>query len=450
MRGSGPRPRPGVPGSGRPSRAATHAVPQWFYAVASVAGLLALAVVAVVLVQHGRTAGATAPVATPPRSAAPAESAPPAPASTASELHGTGHESPELRALIEAQLHLVAACEADPGKCAGWTPLTRASLTPVPAGAFVPANGEHRVSAWLQRLKVPREFPLDDNPTVKGIYDYNSRNISGRAQFQQKYFNCSAYEDIFDSALIKYGAPTWLKAVVYQESGCDVVATSSTGARGLWQFMPESARAYGLRVNETDIDERLDPILATDAAVHFLTDLRHDLGAWDLALAAYNMGPMGVIARVMQVGGKATFSELARSNLLPEETAGYVPAIEAFALILENLHSLNLGGAGKHPQSTSAITVKPGTRLSLIARAAHTSTLHVRELNRAYLKDVVPDGETTAWVPDSEAHRAQVFLDALGSDDTTDECVPEDFDWGTTVLETSKYAKKCAQAAPGP
>jgi hypothetical protein len=94
--------------------------------------------------------------------------------------------------------------------------------------------------------------------------------------------------------------------------------------------------------------------------------------------------------------------------------------------------------------------VKPGTRLSLIARAAHTSTVHIREMNRAYLKDVVPQGETTAWVPDSESHRAQIFLDGTPADDTTDACVPEDFDWGTTVLETSRYAKKCARSAPGP
>jgi membrane-bound lytic murein transglycosylase D len=208
--------------------------------------------------------------------------------------------------------------------------------------------------------------------------------------------------------------------------------------------MPESARSYGLRVSEGEVDERLDPVRSTDAAIHFLTDLHHDLGAWDLALAAYNMGPFGIFVRIKQVGGKAGFWDLAQASLLPEETAGYVPAIEAFALVLENLRSLHLGGAGKHPQTTAEITVKPGTRLSLIARAAHTSTLVVKELNRAYLGDAVPDGETTAWVPESEAHRAQIFFDSPPPDDRVDTCVPEDFDWGTTVLETSKYAQKCA------
>jgi hypothetical protein len=177
--------------------------------------------------------------------------------------------------------------------------------------------------------------------------------------------------------------------------------------------------------------------------VHFLTDLRQELGAWDLALAAYNMGPFGVTALVAQVGGRATFDDLVGAGLLPHETASYVPAIEAYALILENLHAVRLGGGGGHPQSLAEITVRPGTRLSLIARAAHTSTLHIRELNRAFLRDVVPNGETTAWVPDSEEHRAQVFLEGPIDDDRADTCVPEDFDWGTMVLEASKFAKKC-------
>jgi hypothetical protein len=433
----------------RPSRSTGSTVPRWFYALAAIAALFAISIVVVVLVQHG-TAPPAPPSAVVERSSAAAATAVAPLDSATPVVRGPGTESPELRALIEAQIRLVANCRADATKCRGWTPYSQAALNPFDAGSFVPARPDGRLSAWLQRLKVPRDFPLNDNPTVKGIFEYNSKNISGRAQFQQKYFNCSAFDDIFDSTLIKYGAPTWLKAVVYQESGCDVVATSPAGARGLWQFMPESARAYGLRVQEDDVDERLDPAKATDAAIHFLTDLWHDLGAWDLALAGYNMGPFGVIARVMQVGEGASFWDLSKAGLLPDETAGYVPAIEAYALILENLRGLNLGGAGKHPQSTAEINVKAGTRLSFVARAAHTSSLHIRELNRAYLRDVVPEGETTVWVPDSEAHRAQVFLDTPAPDDKTDMCVPEDFDWGTTVLETSKYAKKCAHGAPSP
>ena len=435
--------------SARPPDDTATAVPRWFYPLVATAAFFAVSVIAVVLLQHGNVTG--------PRDAAPYASGVPDATPAATPDSGPmvppspGPTSPQLRALIEAQVHLVESCRADATKCGrGWTPSSLAALTPLDGRSLVPAQSDSRFSAWMQHLKVPRDFPPNADPTVRALFEYSAKNIASRAEFQQKYFNCSAYEDIFDSTLINYGAPTWLKAVVYQESGCDVVATSKAGARGLWQFMPESARAYGLKVQEDDVDERLDPTKATDAAIHFLMDLWHDLGAWDLALAAYNMGPFGVIARVMQAGAGASFLDLSRAGLLPDETAHYVPSIEAYALMLENLRALNLGGAGRHPQSVAEVNVKPGTRLSFIARAARTSTLHIRELNRAYLRDVVPETETTAWVPDSEARRAQVFLDAPAPNDRADMCVPEGFDWGTTVLETSPYAKKCAQGAPGP
>src|ERR1019366_4759567 len=331
-----------------------------------------------------------------------------------------------------------------PSTCGhGWTPYSREAIDLVDAGVLVHGKSDGPLSMWLQRLKVPRDFPLHDNATVRGVFDYNTKNIAGRARFQGMLFTCSAYAAIFESTLEKYGAPLWLIGVVYQESGCDPLATSPTGARGLWQFMPESARAYGLKVVDGEIDERLNSVKATDAGVQFLTDLRREVGAWDLALAAYNMGPYGLMGRIVRVGGDVGFWDLVDANLLPDETAGYVPAIEAYALILENLTRLDFSHDGKRLESTAEIIVKPGVRLSLIARAAHTSTLRIRDLNPEFLRDVVPSGEMTARVPDSEAHRAQVFIETVSPNDDRDTCVPEDFDWGARVFETSKYASAC-------
>jgi membrane-bound lytic murein transglycosylase D len=296
----------------------------------------------------------------------------------------------------------------------------------------------------MQHLKVPPDLRMRDDPALRAMFDYNTKNIAGRQRFQAKVFECAAYDDIFDSALVKYGAPSWLSAVVFQESACYPGAKSAVGAVGLWQFMPEAARAYGMRVVDGEIDERLNPIRSTDAAVHFLTDLHRILGAWDLVLAAYNMGPFAVLARLSQIGAGAGFWELAHAGLLPEETAGYVPAIEADAIALQNLSRLQFSRDGKRLQPTAEIGVKPGWRLSLIARAAATTTVHVRELNPEFLRDVVPEGAATARVPDAEAHRAQAFLDSWMPDDNRDTCVPEDFDWGAKQFESSRFAKGCA------
>jgi hypothetical protein len=154
--------------------------------------------------------------------------------------------------------------------------------------------------------------------------------------------------------------------------------------------------------------------------------------------------------RLAQVRGRAEFWDLAHSQLLPDETCGYVPAIEAFALILENLARLQFGRDGRPLEATSEIVVKPGVRLSIVARAAHTSLLHIRELNREFLRgDVVPDGETTVRVPDPEAQRAKVFLASIAASDLRDTCVPEDFDWGAKDFDSSRYAARCAAEGGG-
>jgi hypothetical protein len=432
------------------------AVPAWAYWVGGSVFLLAVSTV-VVIVLVGRAPSKDpivqrTPAPNPSNGLPVAKDAPPPSPSAPlfdQPLPPMGPDTPELRALIETQNRMAKACRADPSACGrGWTVASRDALNPIDKGALTLVHApEGPAAAWLHGLKSPPDFPVHDEPALRQSFDYDTKNIAGRQSFQAKLFECSAYSDIFDSTLTRYGAPHWLIAVVYQESGCNHLATSEVGARGLWQFMPESARAYGLRVVDGEIDERLNPVKSTDAAVHFLTDLQRKFGAWDLALAAYNMGPFGVLARIAQVGESAGFWELSHAGLLPDETAGYVPAIESDALVLANLTRLQFNPYGKRLESTSEIIVKPGMRLSMLARAASTTTVHIRDLNPEFLRDVVPEGENSARVPDSEAHRAQAFVDSWSPDDNRDTCVPQTFDWGAQQFETSRYAANCAGAA---
>lgn len=125
--------------------------------------------------------------------------------------------------------------------------------------------------------------------------------------------------------LTEHGLPTSLLSVAKVESGFNRFALSPKGARGIWQFMPETARRYGLRVGGL-LDERTDPERSTHAAALYLKDLYAMFGDWKLALAGYNAGE-GRVQRIIRRTGITDFSRMAWLKLLPEETRRYVPAV---------------------------------------------------------------------------------------------------------------------------
>ena len=122
-------------------------------------------------------------------------------------------------------------------------------------------------------------------------------------------------------------APATLLSVARVESSFNPLAVSPKGARGMWQFMPATARHFGLRV-DARYDDRLDPQRSTIAAARYLHFLHGLFGDWKLALAAYNAGENRV-SRAIRNGGTRDFFELSRRRLLPLETRRYVPSVLA-------------------------------------------------------------------------------------------------------------------------
>ena len=97
------------------------------------------------------------------------------------------------------------------------------------------------------------------------------------------------YLEMFRKAFRKYGVPEELTMLSIVESACNTRAKSRAGAVGLWQFMPETARSYGLVVDGA-IDDRYDPVKSTDAAARYLKDAYSIFGDWSLAISSYNCG----------------------------------------------------------------------------------------------------------------------------------------------------------------
>lgn len=166
------------------------------------------------------------------------------------------------------------------------------------------------------RLKTAAEaWRLPKRPDVETAGPESS-SLSGRLRVDRLL-------PVIAPILKNAGVPVALAAVVLVESGGDARAISPKGARGLWQLMPDTAREYGLIVNERT-DQRLDVVRSTRAAAEYLRDLHVEFHNWKLALAAYNAGDMAVRRAMARTGGDA-FSSAA--SALPEETQSYVPKV---------------------------------------------------------------------------------------------------------------------------
>ena len=123
------------------------------------------------------------------------------------------------------------------------------------------------------------------------------------------------------------GIPEEFTALVLVESGGRPTALSPKGARGIWQFMPDTARRFGLTINGKT-DDRLDTLKSTRAAARYLHDLHSQFGDWSLALAAFNAGET-VVRNALLRSGSRDFAVLSSKRFIPAETRAYVPAVMA-------------------------------------------------------------------------------------------------------------------------
>lgn len=135
--------------------------------------------------------------------------------------------------------------------------------------------------------------------------------------------------------------PVELAYISMLESGFNPEALSQAGARGLWQFIPETAKKYGLTVNK-DLDERIDPKKSTFAAAEYLKDLIGIFGGKSslmLCLAAYNTGEGRIINILRKIDDplrNRDFWYIYKKGYLSEETKEYIPRIIALMIISEN------------------------------------------------------------------------------------------------------------------
>ncbi len=190
----------------------------------------------------------------------------------------------------------------------------------------------------LGGVKVTRPAPLMPENYVRS---HALRLLTENRKFLENSFRKShSYMPMIREEFLRQGIPLELAYLAIIESGFNTDVLSHAGARGMWQFMPETARYYGLEVS-AQRDERLDPIKSTKAASVYLKKLYNQFKNWPLALAAYNCGENRVDKALKKHNAKS-FWELVQYNALPKETQKYVPSVMAVALISQNLNLYGL------------------------------------------------------------------------------------------------------------
>ncbi len=233
-------------------------------------------------------------------------------------------------------------------------------------------------------------LPLVVNDTVLGYINYFA-NGKGRRTLEYALRRSGRYRPMIFRILAEEGVPPELIYLAQAESGFLPRAVSYKSAVGMWQFIRETGRTYGL-TQTSFTDDRLDPERATRAAARHLRDLYNDLGDWHLALAAYNCGA-GCVDRAVQRTAFADYWELRGRRAIPIETTNYVPIILALTIIMKNPADYGLADFEMEaPLEYDTIEVYSPTSLQLAADAAQIAVPAIEEMNPAILRKVVPAG----------------------------------------------------------
>lgn len=205
------------------------------------------------------------------------------------------------------------------------------------------------------------------------------------------------YFPIFEKLLLENDAPDELKYLAVIESALRPTATSRVGARGLWQFMPATAKEYGLRIDDI-IDERLDPEKSTLAAIEYLKRGNKRFKSWTLSLAAYNSGG-GRVNRAVRRSHSKNFWKLKR--FLPKETRSYVPAFIAASYVLNHYQEYGLEPA--FPQRDmylkTKIQIDESFTFEKLAEVIGVEASILYALNPSYFRGIVPSN-SSIYIPE--------------------------------------------------
>ena len=239
----------------------------------------------------------------------------------------------------------------------------------------------------LAKMDAKSPFNIEYHPalenTIKAFLKNRPKAFERLMAISEYYF------PMFEEHLAKYNIPLELKYLAIVESALNPRAKSRVGASGLWQFMYPTGKQYNLEVTSY-VDERYDPLKATEAACQYLSSLYGIFGDWSMVLAAYNCGPGNVSKAIRRSGGSQNYWNI-RKNL-PKETANYVPAFLATFYIYEfkKEHGIQPKKAPVTYFETDTIMVKKQMSFKQISDLLDIPVDQLEFLNPIYKLKVIP------------------------------------------------------------
>ncbi|MBM4255232.1 MAG: lytic transglycosylase domain-containing protein [Deltaproteobacteria bacterium] len=205
-----------------------------------------------------------------------------------------------------------------------------------------------------------------------------------RERFREGVQNSRRYLKAMEEIFQREGVPVELTRLPLVESSFNLKATSKVGAAGIWQFMPSTGRLYDMQVSSA-IDERRDPLIATEAAARFLKSNYERLGAWPLAITAYNHGPGGVATAINTVGSRdiGDIVRLYRGKNFGFASRNFYTEFLA-ALDVERNHKKHFGALEMDaPLAYDEISLESPLSLSRVAEFVGVESDEIRNLNPA-------------------------------------------------------------------
>ncbi|OGD10755.1 MAG: hypothetical protein A2Y86_07370 [Candidatus Aminicenantes bacterium RBG_13_62_12] len=270
------------------------------------------------------------------------------------------------------------------------------------------------IAKRIQTIHAARQQPGRENnktiPLVENRYvlaEIESFKNRERKYFEEAYMRSGLYREMIQEELRKAGLPEDLSWLPIIESGFKIRALSRARALGLWQFIASTGSLYDLK-RDRWVDERMDPVKATRAAIRYLSDLHAMFGDWTTALAGYNCGEYRVqrVINAQRINYLDNFWDL--FAMLPYETARFVPRFIAALSIIKDPAKYGFVLPRPYPPlKFETTTVSQAVKLSVLSSALGLDASELAFLNPDLRYDATPEYAYELRIPPGLGERAR-------------------------------------------